>query len=378
MFVSIILALLLPKTVTLSPPPLSSESVLEKICCTRPGREDGFNISVEKQGRKTLVNCYGHGGSGWTTLFGSVERAITLFEKEGLDKTVPIRVIGSGCMGLTSAIELKKMGYNVSGISTKSLYDLPSWKAGGYFALTIKDLPEESQKILNDICVKTFQAYQKIERGEHSYISQEAVRYMPVFCSIGNKTGLEPLEECGAIPPKEYVTLDFGNGIVRPNFVKYMSYFMNTTTLMEQLSSEVKRQNIAVTIETIDSFDQIEEEVIFNCAGLGARELNADAKMYAISGHLLTLKQSDQSGHLDYMITARVVQDDKPEYIYMFPKTYSVSAENPQGSPCSGVLGGTFIPHTDQLSAEELENLNKKEFERLLKRLQTFFYGKSF
>ena len=45
---------------------------------------------------KTIVNCYGHGGWGWTTLFGSVQYAIELFEKTNPSKDIPIRVIGWG------------------------------------------------------------------------------------------------------------------------------------------------------------------------------------------------------------------------------------------------------------------------------------------
>jgi len=83
-----------PEILRLAPPQISSETILEEIVCTRPMREGKFNISLEQSSNKTIVNCYGHGGSGWTTLFGSVNKAIELFEKTHPNKDTPIRIIG--------------------------------------------------------------------------------------------------------------------------------------------------------------------------------------------------------------------------------------------------------------------------------------------
>ena len=54
-------------------------------------------------------------------LDGSVDKAIELFQQTSSSKKTPIRVVGSGCMGVTAAIELSKLGYEVVGIS--------SWRA---------------------------------------------------------------------------------------------------------------------------------------------------------------------------------------------------------------------------------------------------------
>ncbi len=367
-----------PTLIKLEPPQLSVETLSEKTACTRPMRAGKFNISVEKHAGKTIVNCYGHGGSGWTTLFGSVGKAIELFKTTNTHPDTPIRVIGSGCMGLTTAIELTRLGYHVVGISTKSLYDITSWRAAGYLALvSVKTSPEE-QADLNKIGLNTFLTYQKIDRGLHPYISQEAVRYMPVFCSIDTESGVEDLEAQGMIPPKEYVTLDFGNGVTHPNYIKYMTYFMNPGILMRQLTAEVARLNIAVEIKTIHSFDEVAEEVIFNCSGLGARELNSDVNMIPVRGHLIALNNRAGTGHMDYMIYTKVEQDGKEEYIYLFPKTLSVTPENTEGVAIVGVVGGTFIPQADTLTQSDLEQLDQLEFKRMLDRNSVFFHGHPF
>jgi len=144
------------------------------------------------------------------------------------------------------------------------------------FALvSIKTSPEE-QNNLNEIGLNTFLTYQKIHKGKHPYIAKESVRFMPVYCSSDTEAGVEGLEELGMIPPKEYVSLDFGDGVTHHNFVKYMTYFMDTTTLMHQLIKEVKSLGISIEFKEINSFNDILEEIIFDCSGFGGKDLNSD------------------------------------------------------------------------------------------------------
>lgn len=369
--------------VKLTPPIMNSETILKEVTCTRPMREGRFNISTEvfegKKESKKIVNCYGMGGSGWTTLFGSVEKAVSLFQNDfKVSKDTPVRVIGSGCMGLTAAIELSSLGYKVAGISTKELYDLPSWRAAGYFGLvSVKTSPEE-QLNLDQIGMATFNRYRQIEQGSHPYITSDAVRFMPVYCSKDTESGVEQLEAYGLIPAHENVTLDFGNGTLHPEYVKYMTYFMDTTKLMQQLTAEVNKLGIPVEMKEIASFDDVKEEVVFNCSGLGGRELNQDQNMIPVRGHLILLNDQSGSEHMDYMIYTKVYQDGKEEYVYMFPKALSVTSSEKEGLQCRGTLGGTFIPNADQLPPDELEKLDRTEFDKLLDRNAMFFNGTPF
>lgn len=366
----------------LTPPKIRADTIAQKIVCTRPMREGKFNISVEKlegdRGSKTVVHCYGHGGSGLATLFGSVNKAIALFEKRDPDKSRPIRVLGSGCMGLTCAIELARRGYKVAGISTKSVYDTPSWRAGGYFALvSVKTSPDE-QADLNEIGMHTFSAYKEIETGKHPYVASNAVRYMPVYCSRETESGVEHLEQHGLIPPREEVTLDFGNRVVHTDYLKFMTYFMNTTYLMNHLLAEVERRKIPIELREVCSFDELDEEILFNCTGIGSSPLNRDSALIPVRGHIVTLTHGSGSGHMDYMIYTKVLQEAKEEYIYMFPKDLSVTPDQSQGLSCKGVLGGTFIENVERLPFEAQADLDQIEFKRLLDRLSLFFHGKLF
>lgn len=102
------------KVEKLTPPIITDASIDQKLVCTRPMREGKFNISTERKEEKIVVHCYGHGGSGCTTSWGSVFKAIELYEEQfGSELKQPIRVVGCGIIGLTAAIELTRKGYQV-------------------------------------------------------------------------------------------------------------------------------------------------------------------------------------------------------------------------------------------------------------------------
>ena len=76
-------------------------------CCIRPFRTKGPNLAVEQIGDATVIHNYGHDGSGWCLSWGSadmqVQKAMSLSPKK-------IAVIGSGIIGLTSALMAQRAG----------------------------------------------------------------------------------------------------------------------------------------------------------------------------------------------------------------------------------------------------------------------------
>jgi len=362
----------------LTPPQLVPEAIAKEIPCVRPMREGIFNISSQDVGEKFVVHCFGHGGCGWTTFLGSVEYAIGLFQERypSPESAPAIRVIGAGCMGLCSAIELTRRGYRVAAISTKELYDIPSWNAAGYFAVVSVKISPEQEEMVREINFSTFHSYQQIERGEHPYLSAAATRFIPVYCSADTHSGVEDLEEQGLIPPREVVDIDFGNGVVHHDYNKFMTYFFDVTTLMQELHREVNRLGIPVEMQEVQEFDDLAEVVVFNCGGLGGGDLAHDNKMIPVRGHLLMLSEKAGTEHMDYMIYTKVKQEGKEEYVYLFPRTSFVIPQNGSLEPANGVLGGSFIIGADKLPREDLAELDRVEFKRLLDRNQEFFYGK--
>ena len=150
---------------------------------------------------------------------------------------------------------------------------------------------------------------------------------------------------------------------------------MDTSKLMGQLSDRVEYLNIPIKKKEIYSYHDVKEMVIFNCAGLGAKEINGDVKLDAVRGHLITLNAKSGEGHKDYMLSTTMLQDNISEPLYLIPKTSLVDKKHPDGIKCTGVLGVTFIPHAADMSDKLLEKLDRKEFKRLLDRASLFFWG---
>lgn len=363
--------------VRLKPPLLNQKSIQKDVVCTRPVREGSFNISLESVSNKTIVHCYGHGGSGWTTGFGSVAKAIQLFEADKSAKRHPIRIIGAGCIGLAMAVELAAKGYRVAGITAEELYTIASWRAGGYFALvSVKNSPEEHVKCVL-LGLKTFETYEIVAKGNHPYLKKECVEFLPDYSRIGTPTGLEELQAKGLLPLPREVKIDFGNGICHDNFLESMTYYIDTTEIMKQLWAEVVKLKIPIDIRKVHRFDELKDEIIFDCSGLGGRELNRDQKVMPVRGHLILFNEHAGDGHLNYMIYDRVYQEGKPERIYMFPKRSAVH-RTAEEVPCYGVLGGTFIEGVDHLTPEELAELDRREFKKMLDRTSLLFHGVPF
>ena len=106
---------IMPRTIYLTPPSISEDHIQEKIVCIRTHRERIFQITSELKDEKLICHNYGHGGAGWTFLFGSVPESIrqlnTQLQSNPSYKSKPICVIGAGCYGLLTAIELARAGH---------------------------------------------------------------------------------------------------------------------------------------------------------------------------------------------------------------------------------------------------------------------------
>ena len=363
----------------LTPPSITGETIDQRITCIRPMREGKFNISVEDIEEKIVVHCYGHGGSGCTTSFGSVARAIDLFtQKYPNKKGSHVRVLGAGIIGLTAAVELARLGYSVR-ITAEEIYDIPSFKNAGYFALVSVRTDPEEQENLKRIGMKTFEEYKTIHEGKHPYISKECIKYLPVYSSADTESGVEDLEACGLIPKREPVTIDFGNGVTHPGFNKFYTYFMDTTRIMLDLHREVERLGITIENKKVAAFEEFAEDIIFDCSGLGGKELNNDKQMVPVRGHLVNLNKDSGTDHMNYMIYTKVKgYEGNQAYVYMFPKCLQVSEQDSQGREVYGTLGGTFIKMPEPKSEAELAKLDADEFRKMLDRNCQFFFGKKF
>lgn len=344
----------------ITPPKLSEINIKEKITCIRGHRERMFNVSVEIIDGKLICHNYGQGGAGWTFLFGCVNKSIRLFQEfiaQNFEyKNKPITILGAGCYGLLTAIELVNLGVNVQIIADQT-ENLSSHKAAGFFFPRPRKVSnaQESEFFLN-LGMESFEIYKKIINGAHKFISA-GVKILPAYYALEIDPGYDPYIKTGLIDQPKNLIIDFGDKNYQA--VEYQTLHINSKIMMQQLMQEVGRLGINIKLQRISNFNQTDTPIIFNCAGLGAKLLTHDARMVPVQGHLITLQNQQDVSQLQYMINFKVLSTSpkglpRDEIIYFAPKD-------------DGILGITFL----RGQADECANLH--EFDRLLERSRIFF-----
>lgn len=345
----------------LAPVGVSANQIKEKIICIRAHRERIFRVAIEQSADKLIVHNYGQAGAGWTFLFGCVNQAMRLFEQQVLLDSArarqPIVVIGAGCYGLLTAILLARKGYQVS-IVADEIDKLPSDKAAGFFfPRPRRTSTAEEIAIFEKTGMESYREYLSIIAGQHPFITH-GPRLLPAYYGLDIDPGFAPYCAQGLVVPPRPVIIDFNNGI-RHMVMEYQLVYINPSQIMQQLQAEVVRMGIPISRIKVDSFEQIDQPTIFNCAGLGAKLLASDKTIIPVQGHLITLCNQPNKEQLQYMINVRVpgfTERGIPrnDLIYYAPKD-------------EGIIGITFLRGTDSLTS------NQHEFERLIDRCQRFF-----
>lgn len=349
-------------TILLQPPLISIQHLKEKITCIRAHRERLFRLDVELFNEKLICHNYGQGGAGWTFLFGCVNESVRLFEQalkqHSEFKGKPVCVIGAGCYGLLTAIELARRGHAVR-IVAEQFTDLPSQKAAGFFFPRPRKVstPEEIA-IFRERGMESYRTYQQIICGEHPYITAGA-QLVPAYYGLDIDPGFGPYIDHGLLSAPRRVRITFGQGTLYEASA-YQALFIDAQLMMQELQKMVRELHIKQEQSKVESFSDIEESIIFNCAGLGAKQLANDLRIVPVQGHLITLQQQPIE-QMRYMLNFKVVMlsvrgTPRDELIYFAPKG-------------EGILGVTFIRGQDSLTA------NQHEFDRLLERCHTFFHG---
>ena len=89
----------------------SWDRVIRTTIGLRPHRPSGFVLKADRFGAKTLIHNFGHGGSGMSLSWGTGSMAADLALAHSERRAA---VMGSGVVGLTSARELQRRGFDVT------------------------------------------------------------------------------------------------------------------------------------------------------------------------------------------------------------------------------------------------------------------------
>jgi hypothetical protein len=264
----------------LAPPPLRiDESRLVRTTVgLRPYRPDGFVIRHERFGDKILVHDYGHGGSGMTLCWGTAQMAIeSVLYNIGKEAAV----VGAGVIGLATARLLQRRGVKVTMYAERETPNTTSDVSGAFWApFGLVDDGRMTKEISDRVVKAARIAHAEFERlsGDPRY----AIRRVPIYY-IDDKSPSPGLE-------KDLLPDLFDGPIFRPGqhpwgereVMVVQGMCFDPTPFLQAVRDDFLRDGGAMVQRRIGSREEIAmlpEPVVFNCAGLGSRELADDLEL---------------------------------------------------------------------------------------------------
>lgn len=309
----------------LAPVKAAPDRVIRTVAGLRPYREAGFVVRAETLAGKRLVHNYGHGGAGITLSWGSSRLAVDL----GLPgHSGPVAVIGAGVMGLTTARLVQEAGFPVTIYAAALPPDTTSNIAGGQWApvsLFREDaVTPEWMRQFEAAATYSWRRFQ-IMIGE-----DYGIRWLPTYTQAAR--GLDP-PLFGFFPPAARLLTEADNPFAATGQVAcFETMYVETGRFLRQLERDVRGAGGKIEVRrfaTPGDIAALPERVVFNCTGLGARELFGDTAMHPVRGQLAILIPQPE---IDYAYTLRAG--------YMFPR------------PDGIVLGGTFEHHVEDATPQ--------------------------
>jgi len=287
--------------------------VIRTIAGLRPYRRTGFVVRTEQLGEKRLVHNYGHGGSGITMSWGTSKLAIDL----GLQgHSGPVAVIGSGVVGLSTARLVQEAGFPVTIYAAALPPDTTSNVAGGQFhpfGLFRDDLvtPEFRAQFVRALDY-SWRRYQIMVGDDYG------IRWLPTYVESHtpesrNIANFPPINR--SLSPSEHpFPLD--------KVVVYDTMYIETGRYLRQMIRDVHIAGGKIEVRkfaTPADIAGLPEALVFNCTGLGARDLFGDQELEPRRGQLAILEPQP---NIRYAAQG--------EFGYMFPRADGI------------VLGGTY------------------------------------
>jgi len=323
----------------LVPVNVDASRVIRTVVGLRPYREAGFVVRGEALGDKTLVHNYGHGGAGITLSWGSSRLATNL----GLPgNSGPVAVIGSGALGLTTARLVQEAGFPVT-IYAKALPPhTTSNIAGGQI---------EAAYLYKDEAVTPAWRVQLLAAMDYSWrrwqimVGDEyGIRWLPTYEEIDE---LKPSPMDPYYPATKRLSRA-EHPFPLDNIVRYETMYVETGHFLRQTMRDIQIAGGAFNVRefaTPQDIAALPEKLVFNCTGLGSRDLFGDQDLHPLRGQLAILLPQPE---------IRYALSGGPGY--MFPRADGI------------ILGGTaerdvFDPNPDPAAIARLIARHKRFFE---------------
>lgn len=287
----------------------------------RPFRPSGFVVRREEREGRVLIHNYGHGGGGVTLSWGSSHLAVNLAESVSGRSC---GVIGGGVMGLSTARLLQLRGAKVT-LYTRDLPPETTSNIAGaqWWPVSVFD----SSRRTEEFGAQFVEAAQFSHRYFQQFTGPEwGVRWLPNYYLSDDP----PLNGWmggpgGVLHHLQVGIRDFGPGehVFPTRYVRrFHSMLIEPAVYLASLLREVQGAGAEIVVRQFRTAAEIlslPHPFVFNCTGLGARDLFDDPELVPIRGQLTALVPQPAVGY-------NLIRDN----IYMFPRSDGI------------LLGGTY------------------------------------
>ena len=287
--------------------------LIRTVAGLRPYRRSGFVVRAEALGDKRLVHNCGHGGGGITLSWGTSKLAAEL----GLPgHSGPVAVLGSGAVGLATARLVQEAGFPVTIYAAALPPDTISNIAGGQFhpfAVFRKRFatPEFQAQFTRalDYSWRRFQIMVGDDYGIH---------WLPTYV----ETDTPEAKLLDTFPPFNRMLTPAEHPFPVKSVLRYDTMYVETGRYLRQMIRDVEVAGGKIEVRrfaTPADIAGLAEALVFNCTGLGSRDLFGDQELQPVRGQLAILEPQPK---VNYAYTGSSG--------YMFPRADGI------------LLGGTF------------------------------------
>ena len=297
----------------LAPVDVDPSLVIRTVAGLRPYRRSGFVVRPEALGDKRLVHNYGHGGGGITLSWGTSKLAteVGLHGHSGA-----VAVLGSGVVGLSTARLVQEAGFPVTIYAAALPPDTTSNIAGGQFhpfavfkeSFATPEFKLQFTRAL-DYSWRRFQIMVGDDYG---------IRWLPTYV----ETDTAEAKLLDSFPPFDRMLTTAEHPFPVKSVLRYDTMYVEVGRYLRQMIRDVQIAGGKIEVRTFATpadIAALPEALVFNCTGLGSRNLFGDQELQPVRGQLAILEPQPQ---VRYAYTGSAG--------YMFPRADGI------------LLGGTF------------------------------------
>ena len=300
----------------LYPVRVSWDRIIRTTVGLRPYRESGFVVRAERLDDKTVIHNYGHGGSGMSLCWGTAHLAADLALDHSERRAA---VIGCGIIGLTTARVLQRRGFQV--------------------AIYAKVLPPDttSNKLFGDFTPNSTLVQNRTPRWDEQFRRAVEIAYREHTLLVGRGYGVGWIDgysqtdnpDGGAgfggggdpaagireepLMPRSFET---DRDLLRPGQHPFQTRYARRSPhlhfdpdiYLDALMRDVLTFGGSISARGFDSlrdFTSLDEPLVMNCTGLGAKQLFDDQEMIPVKGQLTVLVPQPEVDYTAAAMTPR-------------------------------------------------------------------------